>query len=499
MPITVQHSPNINLLGGLAQQAGFGMYQQRQDQQDFQNWQAQQKLLQESAAQQARLQLAAQEQAANQTARERGQLLDAARLGLSQQQQGIENKLRVEQLQGQNQWRVDQLQDNKDQRKNSADQQAQNQQWQWDVNSAKVLETNVDSIRSEINKLNLNDEGKKLQGELMGKLRAIQRDRALQQRPEKYADALGQWLGLAEQAKLKDYEIKVPTVNEHFQQNVIPEMIPVPQPDGTVVQQPTGRMWVREFDPKGQPKFKLEDAPKPQPGQQDPGVPLAHGQKSPAMKAPTFGVPHDPNAVPSFEEYIANPKTFNEEFSHFQKELSTEGRDGKVLPKDEDVLDAMRKRYELRMKAVRPAAAPQQAAAPQAPAPQQMYDHLGRVVDVPGPQGIPPGVPPPPEPMPPDGPRQLSADMEAKVQPTALKLGPSVNMDRLREDAYNAALNRVNPNAMQDFLKGVETDTDRLKALFAKLKGGTASSDERKEYAGLLEKIGPYLDRKKKP
>lgn len=363
MAINVQHAPNFNMLGNLAMQTGWGQYRQRQDQQDFQNWLLADRARREDSAQQARLQLAAQEQAANQIARERGQMLDAARLNMSGQQQQFDNRLRVDQLQGQNQWRADQLQDNFDQRQHQANLQDRNNQWQWDVNSAKVLESNVDNVRTELHKKQLTPEGRKVQAELMGALRGIQRDRALQTRPEKYADALGQWLSNVERARLDDYEIKVPTVQEHFQQNVIPQTVQVQQPDGSIVEQPTGAYWVREFDTHGQPRFKLQEPPKATAGgNQQQGSPFAHGASSPSTKAPVFGVPHNPNAAPSFEEYIANPKTFNEEFSHFQKELTQEdvktGR--KMVPDDEAVLAAMRKRYELRMKAIRP----QQAQAP---------------------------------------------------------------------------------------------------------------------------------------
>jgi hypothetical protein len=349
MPITVQHSPDFNLLGGVAAQAGFGMYQQRQDQQDYERFIQQQQLAQRQQESIARQQLAAQQQQLQAEAQYRSQMLDAARLGMIDQQNQYENKFKTQQLGLQDKWRIDEI----NQRNQLAE---RNNQFSWDAQTAGNSEKVVEDYRKNITQMELTPEGQRLRNELLRKLRGIQSARNDIRNPADYASNLSKWMEELHKSGLEDYTVKTPPPDQRLQSKMhketAPQLDPItgqPQIDpntGMPIMVETGRVYLE--DSKG--NWKLHEPPKQSSTQQNQntGIPFAHGQTSAATKKPVYGTPHDPEAMPTFERYMANPENRRKEIDDAARDLLRENEADpsfKITP--EKIEEKMRERYKL--------------------------------------------------------------------------------------------------------------------------------------------------------
>lgn len=128
-----------------------------------------------------------------------------------------------------------------------ADQRQQQQIQTFHAQGVAVQEDQAKQVQKVLTSQNLSPEGKRMAGELMGKLRAIQKQRTMLP-PDKYGQLMGQWLQEVDQSGIEAHEIKIPSVEESWQQDS------KTLDDGTVV--------VREKNQNGEWTWKkIKDAP----------------------------------------------------------------------------------------------------------------------------------------------------------------------------------------------------------------------------------------------
>lgn len=115
--------------------------------------------------------------------------------------------------------------------------QQQNQAFEWQQKAALGVDEQVADRMKTVQQLNLNDVGKRLLNEKMGRLREVQSQKGFY-RPEAYQQFLSQWLGDLDQANLDAYVVHEPTAQEKVYNNLVPlqgqQIVPgQPLPPGT--------------------------------------------------------------------------------------------------------------------------------------------------------------------------------------------------------------------------------------------------------------------------
>lgn len=327
MAINVSYQPAAAVIADAAYQGGLGEYRQRQAaqaiqlaQMGLQDQHFQQDLAARQFAQQQQLMANANSQMFN--AQRQMALMDAEQEDAANKAQWLrENQLAD--LQMKRGWDVA---DQKAQWDQQAQQQQVQRDWAWNLEGAKQLEANTvkGMANYEAQRSYMSPEGLRLLGDLTGKLRAIQKQRA-SLRPEQYAGLLGQFQQEVQTANLDSRIEKPKSIAERIPQESYQEA--VLDPNGEFLGYNVWTSTVRNGQSTLTPKF----IPKP---------------KDPASKPET-------KAPQSFEHlYANNREEFQKDFAATQKELLAEakanaGEDGTVQAvTHQDVVKAMRDKFD---------------------------------------------------------------------------------------------------------------------------------------------------------
>lgn len=286
MGIRVEHQPSPAVVGGAAFAAGHGIESRRQAEADRQFALQAQALAEQQQANQQRMQLAAQqqqfqqEQIAFQNMLRGQQMAMNYDLGLQSLglRQAMMNPQGMEQMGPDGQMGL-----------------SPHNQQMWEMGTAKNLEQQIADVRRQFNSAPLNHEGKRVYGDLMGKLRAIEGQRD-QIRPAQYSQLLNQWLAEAQSAQLESYVQQPPTIQDELGTRM--------HDLGTgmaAILQPNGDIRVFEIDPmlRAQMQAQGRGATGGARGQSDPGS----------------------SATMSAEEYLSDPKRSQELYEEAQQSL----------------------------------------------------------------------------------------------------------------------------------------------------------------------------------
>ncbi len=328
MPINIDYQPSAASVFDAAYLGGFGEYQTRRAQQALQ---AQQMAMQDAHFRQqlaANLYSQQQQQLANQNS----QVFNAERQFALQDsaQQNQADQLawqRENQVADQGQHREWQLADQKAQWGHADEQQQLTRDWAWGSQAAGQLEGDVNKQMAAYanQKQYMSEEGKRLLGDLTGKLRAIQKVRS-SVRPQQYGELLGKYNEDLQRAGLDAHIQKPQTIAERLPSETHYE--PVYSPDGEFMGHNVWSGVVRN----GQSTLTNKFIPKKDDAAQQAKIDSAQ--------------PH------SFEHLYSNRETFNKDFTATQKELLAEAKASAAEGTEpspithQDVLKAMKEKYE---------------------------------------------------------------------------------------------------------------------------------------------------------
>lgn len=251
MTIKIQHQPNANVVAPVAYQAGQGMFQQKQAARVDDRNRLQLQADMQQQAQQANIAMDMARMEAQRQAQERSLFanlwFDNNRNQQQLQQQAAERDFTREKMVNDYAFRDDAsaqaFERQKQLEKMQFDERQSMQDSAWQQGSVGVTEKQVQSITAEMAKQqqNLTPEGQRLYGDLAGKLRAVEQQRA-QVRPAQYNALLSQWQAEFEQSGVRNHIQEPPTVEESWSQNAYPL--------------PNGAFAIREQDAKGGYQWK---------------------------------------------------------------------------------------------------------------------------------------------------------------------------------------------------------------------------------------------------
>lgn len=252
MAINISYQPAAALVGPVAQRAGEGLFQQRQ--QDRQQAVNEALLRAKLADRQQQIGFAMDQArlAASLQAQQQQQVMDAQRaqwaMGLQLQEQQYNQALRQQQMRDnlayqqsrdaqdyqsqqvrlaaqlgmQQQQNTAELQMKQQQYDLLNQQQSQQQDMLWQRDGVESQEKQINQLQASLAKQqqNLTPEGQRLYTDLNNKLRAIQRQRA-SLRPQQYGQLLSQWQQEYDQSGLENHIQEPPTIDQSWKENSI--------------------------------------------------------------------------------------------------------------------------------------------------------------------------------------------------------------------------------------------------------------------------------------